>query len=136
MTRPSKLPDWRLRLRAYLAEADRPFEWGTHDCGAFAGGAVAAMTGANPHDEVAGRYRTARGAARALRRAGYGDHIALAAAHLDEVAPKAARFGDIAMVDGEGGPALGVVTGAHIAVLTPQGRGVVPLSEAKRVFRA
>ena len=132
-----KLDDWRQRLRAYLAaQSDVPFSWSDADCGAFAGGAVEAMTGENPHAKVAGKYKTMKGALRALKRAGHEDHVAYAASVLSEIEnPLFAQFGDIAVVNSPEGPALGVVVGAHIEVRAPHGRGLVPLTDAKRAFR-
>lgn len=132
-----KLDDWQPRLRAYLAaQADKPFKFGAMDCGAFAGGAVEAMTGVNPHAAVAGRYKTMAGALRALRRLGHEDHIAYAASVLTEIEPAYAAWGDIAVVQGAPGLALGVVVGTHVEVRTPAGRGLVPLTDALRAFRA
>lgn len=134
-----KLVDWRPRLRAFLAaQADAPFVMGGiggMDCGAFAGGAIEAMTGENPHAKVAGRYKTMAGALRALKRLGHDDHIAYAASLLTDIYPPYAAFGDIAVVDSPEGPALGVVVGAHIEVRAPGGRGVAPLTDAVRAFR-
>ena len=136
-----KRETWKADLRSFLAaQAGAPFAWagqdGGHDCGSFAGGAVEAMTGDNPHAAVAGKYKTMAGALRALKRLGHEDHIAYAASVLDEIDPLYAQFGDIAVVQGDDGPALGVVVGAHIEVRTPAGRGVVPLTDAVRAFRA
>lgn len=131
-----KLVDWRPRLRAFLAaQADSPFVMGDMDCGALAGGAIEAMTGENPHAKVAGKYKTMAGALRALKRLGHDDHIAYAASLMTEIDPLYAAFGDIAVVDSPDGPALGVVTGPHIEVRAPGGRGVVPLMDAVRAFR-
>lgn len=131
-----KLDDWRPRLRAFLAaQAEAPFAYGSADCGAFAGGAIEAMTGENPHAKVAGKYKTMAGALRALKRLGHEDHVAYAASLLTEIEPLYATFGDIAVVDSPEGPALGVVVGAHIEVRAPGGRGVAPLTDAVRAFR-
>lgn len=131
-----KLVDWRPRLRGFLAaQADAPFAYGSADCGAFAGGAIEAMTGENPHAKVAGKYKTMAGAIRALRRLGHDDHVAYTASLLTEIDPLYAAFGDIAVVDSPDGPALGVVTGPYIEVRAPGGRGVVPLTDAVRAFR-
>ena len=131
-----KRETWKADLRSFLAaQADAPFAYGSADCGAFAGGAIEAMTGENPHAAVAGKYKTMKGALRALKRLGHEDHIAYAAAILDEIDPLYAQLGDIAVVDSPEGPALGVVVGAHIEIRTPEGRGVVPLTDAMRAFR-
>ena len=131
-----KRPTWKADLRSYLAaQADAPFAYGSADCGAFAGGAIEAMTGENPHAKVAGKYKTMAGALRALKRLGHEDHIAYAASVLNEIDPLYAQFGDVAVVDSPEGPALGVVVGSHIEIRTPEGRGVVPLTDAVRAFR-
>ncbi|MBB4620123.1 DUF6950 family protein, partial [Sphingomonas abaci] len=68
-----RYPDWEARLAAYLEPLRaRPFAWGRHDCSTFAAGAVEAMTGVDPMPEFRGRYSTARGSVRALRRFGAG----------------------------------------------------------------
>lgn len=132
-----KVDDWRSRLRKYLEDnTNTPFRLGLYDCGAFAGGAIEAMTGENPHAAVAGKYKTMAGALRALKRLGHEDHIAYAASVLNEIDPLYAQFGDVAVVDSPEGPALGVVIGAHIEIRTPEGRGVVHLTDAVRAFRA
>ena len=131
-----RLDDWKPRLRAFLAEqGDKQFQLGKQDCGSLAGGAIEAMTGENPHAKVAGKYKTMAGALRALKRLGHDDHIAYAASVLTEIDPLYAAFGDIAVVDSPEGPALGVVVGAYIEVRAPNGRGLVPLTEAVRAFR-
>ena len=128
--------DWKPRLRQFLDEqGDKQFQFGQQDCGSLAGGAIEAMTGENPQAKVAGKYKTMTGALRALRRLGHEDHIAYAASLLTEIDPLYAAFGDIVVVDSPDGPALGVVTGPHIEVRAPGGRGVVPLTDAVRAFR-
>ena len=131
-----KRETWKADLRSYLAaQAGAPFAYGSADCGAFAGGAIEAMTGENPHAALAGKYKTMAGALRALKRLGHEDHIAYAASVLNEIDPLYAQFGDVAVVDSPEGPALGVVIGAHIEIRTHEGRGVVPLTDAVRAFR-
>lgn len=129
-------PDWKLRLIQYLSEAARtPFAPGRHDCALFAAGAVEAMTGMDYARPFKGRYTTLKGGLRILREAGFADAVALAAAWLPEIAPAFAAPGDLAVIDTAAGPALGVVQGAGIYVLTPDRLGVVPLLGASRAFR-
>lgn len=132
----SRLPDWRPRLVAFLTAAQRaPFRPGQHDCALFAAGAVAAMTGQDYAAPYRGRYTTIRGGIRVLRADGFADHIALAAHHLPERPVAFARAGDLAVVPTEDGPALGVVQGAGIYVLSPAGGlSLVPLTAATRAF--
>lgn len=127
---------WKQALGQYLAQAARqPFAPGQHDCALFAAGAVAVMTGQDLAAGWRGRYRTLAGGLRMLRRAGHADHVAFAAAHFAEVPPAFAQPGDLAVVAGADGAALGVVQGENVYVLRPEGLGLVPLSWAHRVFR-
>jgi len=129
-------PDWRARLAAWLAaEAVRPFEYGKSDCALFAAGAVLAMTGIDLADGWRGRYTTLRGGLRVLHKAGHRNHVALTAARLPEIEPGRAQVGDIAVVEGNDGPSLGVVNGAWVAVRTMSGLGHVPRDKVVRAFK-
>lgn len=128
--------DWKLRLIQYLGDAARkPFEPGMHDCALFSAGAVAAMTGTDYAADWRGRYTTLLGGSRVLRRAGFADHIALAAAHLEEIAPAFAAPGDLAVINYDLGQVLGVVQGEGVYVLTLDRLGLLPLADAARAFR-
>lgn len=128
--------DWQAHLIAYLHDAVRqPFEEGAHDCALFAAGAVAAMTGMDYAASYRGRYTTTLGGLRILRRDGFEDHVALAAAHCEEVPPAFARPGDLAVIPTADGPSLGVVQGERVYCLLPIGLGLEPLSSAVRAFR-
>ena len=127
---------WRNLLIAHLSRVVRqPFEMGQHDCALFAAGCVEAMTGADYAADFRGRYKTMKGGIRVLRKAGFEDHIALAASHFDEIAPAFAGEGDLAAVDTPDGLALGVVQGAGVYVLGLDGLGVVSRLQAVRAFR-
>lgn len=129
-----RAPDWALRLSGYLAAcARRAFVPGQHDCALFAAGALAAMGGPDLAAPYLGRYRTLTGGRRVLRREGYADHIAVVAAHLPRRVGRALP-GDLAVVQTDDGPALGVVQGLAVYVVTPTGLGLVPLPEDATVF--
>jgi hypothetical protein len=131
-----KLFGWRNRLKSYAsASAREPFAYGRHDCALFAAGAVEAMTGHDPAADWRGRYTTLLGGLRVIRKSGHDDHIAAAAAWFAEIPPAKAQVGDLAVVAGDDGPALGVVAGPHVWVLRPDGLGTVPLTMAERAFR-
>ena len=131
-----RLPDWQARLVAYLHEARlRPFAYGRHDCSLFAADCVAAMTGQDMAAPWRGRYTTLRGGIRVLRKAGYRDHVALAASLFPEISPLSAQPGDLAVVPTDEGPALGVVQGEAVYLLGPTGLGLVSLLLAQRAFR-
>jgi len=128
--------DWVPRLIAYLSECHRtPYQPGRHDCALFAAGAVNAMCEVDPAAPYRGRYRSIRGGLRVLRRAGFVDHVAMTADVLPEIPVAMARVGDIIVTDGDDGPAMGVVQGERVYVLTQRGIGTIDLLQAKRAFR-
>ncbi|WP_444543985.1 DUF6950 family protein, partial [Polymorphobacter multimanifer] len=89
---------------------ETPFRWGEHDCGLMAGAAVAAMTGRDYTTPLRGRYSTARGAARALRRFGAGSIAATFTAALGEPVPvMLGHRGDICGFEG----AVGILLPEH-----------------------
>lgn len=128
--------NWTAPLIEYLAAAARkPFKPGHHDCALFAAGAVAAMTGTDFAAQWRGRYTTLRGGLRVIRRDGYRDQLDFVARHFAEVPMALAQVGDLAVVPSDQGPALGVVQGASIYVLGPQGLSLVRLTDAIRAYR-
>lgn len=131
-----RLDDWREALVKYLEGVKRtPYQPGRHDCALFAATAVKAMTGHDYAVPYRGRYTTLRGGLRVLRKDGYDDHIALAADKLPEISPAFARAGDLAVVPGEDNlPALGVVQGEKVYVLTPGGLSLVSMLSMQRAF--
>lgn len=132
--------DWPARLAAYLAvEAGTPFVPGTSDCALFAAGAVAAMTGSDPAARWRGRYSTARGGLRVLRREGYADAVAVAAALLRRRAEgERAVPGDVCALEtpdqAAPGAALGIVQGAFVYVRGAEGLGLVHLPPGAPIF--
>lgn len=133
----SRYRDWEARLVAYLTSVSRrAFKPGAHDCAQFTGGAIEAMTGVNPAKAYAGRYASIKSGVRAARRAGFDDHVAVAASLYKEVHPAFAHTGDIGVVDGDDGfGALGIVQGEGVYVVGPSGLGIVSRSKMKRAFR-
>lgn len=130
----ARLPDWQARLVAYLGRIQStPFDAATHHCALFAAGAVEAMTGR----DLAAPWRglTLTQGMAALRQAGFADHVDLVASHLDEVPVAFAQPGDVAALSTPDGLALGIVQGAAIYILRPEGLGLSPLLSASRMFR-
>lgn len=108
-----RLPDWECRLAAYVAAARNAAEAGGADgrlCALVAAGAVEAMTGTNPALRFRGRYaRVARDLEGTIERL------------FAEVPPALAQRGDVALMMGEGGPALGICFGADALFLGEEG---------------
>lgn len=130
-----RLVDWRARLTAYLAQVSgKSFRPGRHDCALFVAGAVEAMTGVD-HARGWRGYRSLATGQKKLEARGFADHIALIANILPEVSPIMAQVGDLAVVESDGDQALGIVQGAYVYVLRPDGAGLVLLTDVTRAFR-
>jgi hypothetical protein len=127
--------DWLPSLVQHITEtAHEPFEWGVNDCGKAAARAVEAMTGVDVMKDI-GSYSDFKGAIKELKKKGYKDHVDMVVQLFEEIPISFARVGDLAVVDTEEGPAIGVVQGEYIYVTTRQGRALVPLLDAQRAFR-
>lgn len=136
----SRKPDWKLHLMQYLAEcARRPFEVGQHDCALFWAGAVEAMTGVDPADKWRGKYTTIAGGLKLLKKAGFSDHVAVAASMFVEIPVAFAAPGDLAVLPAADDPSslamAGIVQGEGIYHLAPTGLAVAPLISATTAFR-
>lgn len=96
-----RLPQWEGLLTAYLERVTEvPFAWGSNDCALFAASAVQAMTGIDPAEGLRGTYRTALGAAEALRQHGAGTLLKTVTLWLGEPKHVAqAHRGDIVMLN-------------------------------------
>lgn len=134
---PPRLPDWSPRLFAYLAGVTRrPLAPGAHDCALFAAGAVEAMTGVDPAAAWRGQYRSFNAGLKALRQAGFRNHVALVASQFPAVPPAFAQVGDIGVIRQRGQlPALGIFTGESLAVLRDTGLGFAPRALARQAWR-
>jgi len=121
------------QLIAYAAEAGaQPFRPGSHDCALFAAGWVKLATGQDFARGWRSTYRSLKRGQQLLEEAGFADHVALAAAHLPEIAPAFAQIGDLAVLDDH---AFGIVAGEMIYCLRPNGLGLVPRSAMRRAFQ-
>ena len=133
-----KLLGWERNLIEYLREVSaQSFRPGELDCAMFFGGAMLAMTGRDYLEPWKGKYRTIEQAMEMLSEKGFADHIEYVASYLPELpSPLMAQRGDCAVVrDVEGNPALGVVQGENIYVMTLNGLSMTKLETAIRAFR-
>lgn len=127
-----RYPDWEARLAAYLEPLRaRPFGWGAHDCCTFTGGGVEAMTGEDPMPEFRGRYSTAIGSARALRRYGAGTLDATLDTKFRRIGAALAHRGDIVMSGG----LLGFNWGSFLIAVGSEGdrEGLVRIDRSRWV---
>src|SRR5690348_217084 len=110
-----KYNDWEKRLGEYTISVEKlPFKWGVHDCALSVCDAAKTMTGVDYAEGFRGRYTSARGAMRVIKRYCGGNLEDLAAKvaelfGLKEVPVLMAQRGDICVHYTEHGPALGFV---------------------------
>lgn len=77
--------DWPTQLANFLLEKQKqPFEWGSNDCCLFAADAILAMGGQDVAKDVRGRYKTAIGAHRIMKKLGAGSLVELLTQRLGE----------------------------------------------------
>jgi cell wall-associated NlpC family hydrolase len=124
---------------AFVAAAEKmrgaPFQWGQNDCCIGACDVIAAITGIDPGADLRGRYTTALGAARVLKPLGGVEQIAedrCKANGWAEIPLLMAQRGDIAIIDTEHGPAVGVCIGATVLFA---GGAERKLNECRRAWR-
>ncbi|MEH6834803.1 MULTISPECIES: DUF6950 family protein [Falsihalocynthiibacter] len=128
-------PNWRAELFAYIASArGKKFRAGRNDCALFSAGAVHAMTGFDPARGLR-KYSSLKGGWAMLSEMGFADHVEYAASLFPEIPVLQASVGDLAVIKGADDFAIGVVQGPSIFVLTRQGMGVIPLTQAAKAFR-
>lgn len=126
---------WELRLHRYVESVrQRPYAPVAHNCALFAAGAVEAVTGANPQNDLGITLESERDVLEALVR--YGGVGGLATAVLGDMRPRLhARRGDVVVKPGEDGDTLGVCMGDHALFLGPDGLQPRALSECLGCWR-
>jgi hypothetical protein len=135
-----RVKDWRSRFDEELEKIRlQPFDWETqHDCVfGLVARLVEAMIDEPQAREFAGKYDTAEGALRVMKKAGYDSLADAVAARFPEIHPSQARIGDVIAykTDTPFKYALGVVNGERAFVLREDGVGTMDILEADRAFR-
>ena len=123
--------DWEQRLSAYLEPLvfGARFAWGQCDCALYVADAVLAMTGHDIAAPFRGKYSSAAGSARALKRYGAGDLKSTFDTLLPPRPVGFARRGDVVMHDG----AVGICMGAFALFVgqDPDREGLIRVARAE-----
>ena len=133
----TRVAHWEQVLATAIAEAStRPFAWGEHDCATWAFELYRDLTDGPDHAALwRGRYRTRIGCGRVLRRLGWRSleegGRALLGTPLADV--QIAQRGDLVL--GGTPEAFGVVIGARVAFVAPEGLVRLPLSDCRLAWR-
>ena len=128
-----RTPDWEHLLSAAIDTARaKPFVWSVHDCPTFAFETRMILTGG---EDIAalwrGRYTTALGGQRVMRRLGWVSLADMGRALLGAPRPKVllAQRGDLVLADT--GLGFGICTGKAAVGMTPEGLVTVPLTSCR-----
>ena len=128
-----RIDHWERLLAAAIDTARvRPFIWGLHDCPTFAFETRMILTAG---EDIAalwrGRYTTALGGQRVMRRLGWASLEDMANELLGEPRPSAllAQRGDVVLADS--GLGFGICTGASAVGMAPAGLMTVPLTSCR-----
>ena len=128
-----RTPDWERRLAAAIDTARaKPFIWGLHDCPPFAFETRMLLTGGADIAALwRGRYTTALGGQRVMRRLGWTSLEDMGLALLGAPRPSVllAQRGVIALADTDLG--FGICTGANAVGMAPEGLVTVPLNSCR-----
>ena len=129
----ARVDHWERLLAAAIDTARaKPFVWGVHDCPTFAFEVRMILTGG---EDIAalwrGRYTTALGGERVMRRLGWASLEEMGRSLLDEPRPAVllAGRGDIVLADT--GLGFGICTGASAVGMAPEGLVNVPLTSCR-----
>lgn len=128
-----RLSNWTHLLAAAIDTARaKPFVWGVHDCPTFAFETRMILTcGEDTAALWRGRYTTALGGTRVMRRLGWATLEEMGRGLLSDPHPTVllAGRGDIVLADT--GLGFGICTGAQAVGMTPEGLVTVPLTSCR-----
>ena len=116
----------------------RPFSWGDNDCAMFAADWVLKQTGIDPLAPFRGRYSTAAGSVRALRRYGTGELISTWTSSVGAplASVRLAMRGDVvAKAMGEAGDAIGIVVDHRAVFVAPNELRFEPVESCRLAWR-
>ncbi len=103
--------NWEKNFYDCLKEmAAQPWKWGQHDCAIMAANVIMAMTGVDLAEKVRGKYKTKRGAAGLIARAG--GLVGLIDCEI--INPTFAQRGDLCLIDDHDGEAFGICVGKDV----------------------
>jgi hypothetical protein len=142
----TRVQGWEGLFGCYVQTfAGARFAYGTHDCTMFVCDGVRVMTGVDLADGFRGKYSSAAGALKVIRKyVGTPQATleqlaeAIAAKHgIAEVPVLMAQRGDVLLLSTPDGPALGLLSldGWHVLAAAPKGLTRTPLQDCLRAWR-
>lgn len=142
-----KVENWLQLLNAHIEEnRNKPFEWGQHDCGLWLASCLIVTTGQDFAADIRGKYKSAAGAIRAMKKAsGSSTPEGFAEARLGAPKPAllafpgdgvAADLQELGVTGGERqiGLSLGICNGALSWFVSETGLVELPTANMKCAF--
>lgn len=111
--------------------ADKPFQWGVNDCLIMVAGAVQLLTGVDHADGFRGKYQSL---AEGKKLIGV-TLLRFVSSRLEPIHPVHAMDGDVGAVKQGREWGFGVFIGPHIYVMTENGIGILPRTDAAKAFK-
>lgn len=112
-----------------------PFVWGKKDCCLAVGDIIEAYTGEDLAAEFRGKYTTASGSVRALKRYGQGTIRATMDAKLPSILIEEAGRGDIGLVKTEAGESLAMIFSQQAWAMAEHGIEALPMTDLVCAWR-
>lgn len=123
-----KRPDWSSRLFGVIEEhRNRPFAWSADYCALFVARCVDAMTDSDIELSLLAQYDEGS----AKRFAARGDLASAVTEYLGQPVEGRAVRGDVVLVDGGEGAALGICLGSKVVAMGASGLRYLPRAEIK-----
>ena len=131
-----KQQNWVIELARFIeSRRTMPFIWGENDCCLFVADAVQLISGIDPAEPFRGKYTTATGAARALKKYGDGTIAGALSQVFQEIKPCELGRGDVAMIEVNGQPAAALSFSGKLWAVSESGLITLPRSEAYQAWR-
>jgi hypothetical protein len=128
-----KRHDWAARLYDVITDhSTREFAWGEADCCLFVARAVDAMQDTNLEAQLQSQYTDERSALTMI--VIHGGLEQAVTSFLGEPTSLRAVRGDVVLIDGGEGDALGICMGSQVVAMGPAGLRNVPRAEIRKVW--
>ena len=111
--------------------AGRKFQWGVNDCLIMVAGAVELMTGVDYAEGYRGRYSSLAEGKKLIDKS----LLKFVGEHLEAINPVHALDGDVGALRQGREWGFGVFIGPHLYVMTENGIGILPRTDATKAFR-
>ncbi len=131
-----RLQNWPSLISAEIKKLQKtPFVWGEKDCCLAVGDIMQTYTGTDYAAEFRGKYKTALGSARALKRYGKGSIRDTMDAKLPSIPVEEACRGDVGLVKTDAGESLAIIFSQQAWAMAEHGMEALPMTDLVCAWR-